>query len=179
TQLQSSIFKMDAVAADLDSVHLPVYYAERLLAHAVGSLYAQTCRNIALINIDDSISDDTATVAQALAEQDNRVRLIRKTVNEGPYAARNAGLDVARGTLVAVHDADDWAHPQKIEKQVEAWRASSNGRASVSFHVRVDDRLQFLKPTRRHRVELVAKNLSSLMVERTVFEEIGAWDEVR
>lgn len=179
TNLRAAISESDAVEGELVSVLMPAYNAERTLAHSVGSLLAQTWGNIELIIIDDASSDDTATVAQALAEQDNRVRLIRKTVNEGPYAARNAGLELARGTLVAVHDADDWAHPQKIEKQVEAWRASSNGRASVSFHVRVDDRLQFLKPTRRHRVELVAKNLSSLMVERTVFEEIGAWDEVR
>jgi len=177
--LKAATTRADDAQGEIVSVLIPAHNAEETIAHSVGSILAQTWGNIELIIIDDASSDGTAAVAQALADQDSRVRLLRKTVNGGPYAARNAGLEVARGTLITVHDADDWAHPQKIEKQVEAWRASSSGRASVSFHVRVDDRLNFLKPTRRHRVELVARNLSSLMVERNVFEEIGAWDEVR
>lgn len=161
------------------TVIMPAHNAEKTLQHSVCSILSQTWPNIELIIVDDASDDNTAAIAQEFANLDSRVKFVRLSVNSGPYVARNEGLRQAEGALITVHDADDWAHPQKIQKQVESWRASAEARASVSFHARVSDSLEFLKPTRRHRVEIIARNLSSLMVERSVFDEIGPWDQVR
>lgn len=168
-----------AKGRELVSVLMPTYNSVETLEYSVNSVLAQSWRNLELIIIDDASTDETLAVAENLARLDARVKVLGRSVNGGPYVARNMGLAEARGSLITVHDSDDWAHPQKLEKQVAAWRASTKAHASISFHVRVDGDLRFLRPTRKHRVDLKARNLSSLLCERAVFDEVGFWDEVR
>jgi glycosyltransferase involved in cell wall biosynthesis len=69
--------------------------------------------------IDDASTDGTAAVAEALAVEDARVRLLRQPLNRGPAAARNCGLAEARGTWVALLDADDEFTPERLETLLE------------------------------------------------------------
>ena len=79
------------------------------------SVLAQTLADFELIIVDDGSTDDTASVLARL--DDRRVRT-RRTANRGVSAARNAGLDMARGEFVAFLDADDLWEPQKLARQV-------------------------------------------------------------
>ena len=56
-------------------------------------------------------------LARAVA-LDPRIHLVKQPVNQGTYAARNAGLDAAAGEFVAFQDSDDWSHPRRLELQV-------------------------------------------------------------
>ena len=91
---------------------VPVYNMERLLPRALRSLRAQTLTDFEAILINDGSKDGSAALcAQAVAE-DARFRFIEQP-NGGVAAARNAGLDAARGEYIFFLDPDDWVEPSK------------------------------------------------------------------
>ncbi len=98
------------------SVIVPCYNYGRLLAEAVASVLQQTLSDLELIIIDDGSTDDTASVIAGL--NDARVRHRCLPANRGVSAARNAGLDMARGEYLAFLDADDRWLPEKLARQV-------------------------------------------------------------
>jgi glycosyltransferase involved in cell wall biosynthesis len=101
----------------LVSVLIPAYNAAATIETTLLSVVAQTYRNLEIIVVDDGSIDDTSVVVRKMAERDNRIRLLRKA-NAGLAAARNTGIDCARGAFVAPIDADDLWHPTKLQKQV-------------------------------------------------------------
>jgi glycosyltransferase involved in cell wall biosynthesis len=102
----------------LVSVIVPVYEGERFLEAALASVSAQTYGHLETIVVDDGSSDRSAE----LAERRPGVRVLRQR-NGGVAAARNAGLERARGELLAFLDQDDEWLPQRLAKQVEHLRA--------------------------------------------------------
>jgi glycosyltransferase involved in cell wall biosynthesis len=101
---------------NLVSVIVPVFNRAHLVARSVGSLLAQSHRNLEVILVDDCSTDGIEAAVAALG--DPRVRLIRRERNGGAAAARNTGLAEARGDLIAFHDSDDICAFDKIERQV-------------------------------------------------------------
>lgn len=97
------------------SIIMPAYNAEVFVARAIDSALAQTEPRIEVIVIDDASTDATAAIVARIAARDGRVRLLRSAVNGGPGAARNRGLDVARGEWIALLDADDGYLPHRLE----------------------------------------------------------------
>jgi glycosyltransferase involved in cell wall biosynthesis len=96
------------------SVIVPVYNGERYLAEAVGSVLDQALRPLEVIVVDDGSTDATAQIMAGLsAEAPLPVRAIHQS-NRGPAAARNRGLEVAQGELMAFLDADDWWPPTSL-----------------------------------------------------------------
>ena len=102
-----------AVRPDV-SIIVPAYNAASTLARAVESALSQEGAQIEVIVIDDCSQDGTRDVARALQAQDERVKLIEKSVNGGISAARNDGLRLARGTWVTPLDADDSYEPGRL-----------------------------------------------------------------
>jgi glycosyltransferase involved in cell wall biosynthesis len=74
-----------------------------------------------VIAIDDGSSDSTADRAERYAADDRRISVIRQS-NEGVSAARNAGLQMARGEFVCFVDADDWIDPDFLTNHINAAR---------------------------------------------------------
>lgn len=101
------------------SIVIPAYNAERTLGRAVRSALAQTAP-VEVIIVDDASSDGTVDVARALARGDGRIAILRQNSNQGPGAARNAGIAVARGRFIALLDADDAYAPNRIAVLTEA-----------------------------------------------------------
>lgn len=122
------------------SVVIAAYNARDFVHMAVASATAQDAPGMAVevIIIDDASTDDTLAVARALAEEDGRVRVVALADNGGPSAARNAGLDAARGTWIAVLDADDAFEDGHLGKLVE--RARATGADIVLANLRFHDR---------------------------------------
>jgi glycosyltransferase involved in cell wall biosynthesis len=100
------------------SVILAVHNRESCVARAIESVLSQTYRRIELIVVDDGSTDRTAQVVKAYGE---RVRLIRQP-HAGAYAARNLGLEHAKGELIAFIDSDDAWLPQRLSSQVPLMR---------------------------------------------------------
>lgn len=106
------------------SVIMPVYNGEEYLAEAIDSILAQTFSNFEFIIIDDASTDRTPSILRKYAEMDSRVRIITNEINKKIAASLNYGIAVARSPLVARMDADDWSHPERLEKQLTFMQAN-------------------------------------------------------
>jgi glycosyltransferase involved in cell wall biosynthesis len=85
------------------SVIIPVYNGDRYLAEAIRSVLNQTLPPDEIIVVDDGSTDDTAALVRSMGAP---IRYCRQS-NHGPAAARNRGLELARGEILAFQDADD------------------------------------------------------------------------
>jgi glycosyltransferase involved in cell wall biosynthesis len=92
------------------------------LADSVRSACRQSLRDIEIIISDDASTDASIAVAQKLAAQDPRVRLITNHSNTGPAAARNRAIKQARGEWIAILDSGDLMHPERIEMLIRSAR---------------------------------------------------------
>lgn len=159
----------------LVTVIVPVWNASTTLAAAVGSLTAQAYENLEILLVDDASTDGSGDLARAVAASDDRIRVISREVNGGAYRARNDGWRACGGELITVHDADDWAHPERIARQVAFMAARHHVVASGSYLVRVDSGVRPAVHGREPAV-VVGRNTASLMYRREVLEQVGAWD---
>ena len=105
--------------APLLSIIVPVYKVENYLPKCIDSILAQTFTDFELILVDDGSPDDCPALCDAAAEKDARVRIIHQK-NGGLSAARNAGLDVARGAWIGFVDSDDYIEPEMYEVLYQA-----------------------------------------------------------
>ena len=104
---------------DLVSVIIPTYNRAGLIARSAKSVLNQTYKNLELIIVDDGSTDNTEEVVKTL--DDERVIYIKQT-NQGACAARNNGIDHAKGEFIAFQDSDDVWHEDKLEKQIKCLR---------------------------------------------------------
>ena len=98
----------------LVSAIIPTYNRAKLVGEAVDSVLAQTYRNLEVIVVDDGSSDGTVA---SLKRYGSTIRVLTQS-NAGPAAARNHGIRLSHGELVAFLDSDDLWLPTKIERQV-------------------------------------------------------------
>ena len=89
------------------SIILPLYNAEQHLPQCIESILAQRYENFELILVDDGSPDRCGEICDNYAKKDARIRVIHQE-NAGVSAARNAGIDAARGRYVMFCDGDDW-----------------------------------------------------------------------
>ncbi len=101
----------------LVSVIVPAHDAAAFIQATLESALAQTYAQLEVIVVDDGSRDDTAALVEATAARDRRITLLRQA-NAGVAAARNHGLAASRGSLIALLDADDLWHPEKLARQV-------------------------------------------------------------
>jgi glycosyltransferase involved in cell wall biosynthesis len=104
------------------SVVLIFYDAQDYLAEAIESVLAQDDQDFELILVDDGSNDSSTDIARDYARRDEtRVRYVQfpGRQNRGRSAARNFGLQHARGAFVAFIDADDRWAPRKLREQLE------------------------------------------------------------
>ena len=104
-------------AQELVSVIVPVYQVEGTLDRCVASILSQTFRGLEVLLIDDGSPDRCPALCDTWARRDPRVRVIHQS-NAGLSAARNTGLDHARGSFIAFVDSDDEVLPTFIESMI-------------------------------------------------------------
>lgn len=159
----------------LVSVIMPVHNAEGTVGYALRSVLAQTWQNLEVVVVDDASTDNALAVVEKVAADDPRVNIVRQPVNRGAFAARNAGFAASRGDLITTHDSDDWSHGQMIQAEVETLLNDRDLMAVMVHGTRCKPDVELIRLpwTNRHmRLSYV-----SLMLRRTVLDEIGLWDE--
>src|ERR1700712_1603509 len=104
------------LAQPLISIIIPVYNAEKFIAEAVTSAINQTYANKEVIIVDDGSTDNSLQIAKSF--ESAKVKVYSQQ-NKGASAARNKGLEVAKGDYIQFLDADDWLSNNKIEAQME------------------------------------------------------------
>jgi glycosyltransferase involved in cell wall biosynthesis len=106
------------------SVVVAVYNQQSLITTCVRSVQSQTISDLEIIIVDDASTDATAAVIAELATRDPRISLVRSEKNTGPGLARNRGIALATGTWVALLDADDAYHPDRLRCLLETAEAA-------------------------------------------------------
>ena len=89
------------------SIIIPVYNASRYLRKCIDSILSQSFKDFELILINDGSTDESLAICKDYEKRDNRITVISQT-NRGVSAARNKGLDIAKGEWITFIDADDY-----------------------------------------------------------------------
>jgi len=157
------------------SVIVPVYNGAKFLSEAVASIWQQNYHPLEIIIVDDGSTDETAELARSLGK-DIRYAYQR---NSGPAAARNKGLEMARGDIIAFLDVDDLWPPNKLQIQVTRLINDPNldvvlGRVKfIKLPGAPEINIQFESPDST----LVNAYLGSGVFRKSVFDKVGVFDE--
>jgi hypothetical protein len=164
------------------SVVVPVRDAVATVHEALAGILGQTVADLELVVVDDGSCDGTAGAIRAFT--DRRLRLIRHDRPVGLVAALNEGVAAARGGWVARMDADDVAHPRRLERQLAAARSRADCGLVASACEVVDEgghSLGFRRPPPDHaacRFALHFGNVLShptVMYRRELFAAVGGY----
>jgi glycosyltransferase involved in cell wall biosynthesis len=159
----------------LVSVIIPVYNGAEFLSEAVASIWQQDYHPLEIVIVDDGSTDETAELAKGLGK-DIRYAYQR---NSGPAAARNKGLEMACGEIIAFLDVDDLWPPNKLRIQVT--RLIEDPKVDV-----VLGRVKFMKLPGAPEIEiqfespdstLVNAYLGSGVFRKSAFGRVGNFDE--
>jgi glycosyltransferase involved in cell wall biosynthesis len=112
--------------APVVSVLISNYNYGRFLEQAIRSALEQTYSNLQVIVCDDGSTDESLQIADALATEDDRVKVLRKE-NGGQASAFNAGFTLCTGEIVCFLDADDIFNSEKVERCVDTFASTNAG----------------------------------------------------
>jgi glycosyltransferase involved in cell wall biosynthesis len=155
------------------SVIIPVHNREQYVAEAIESILAQTCPATEIWVIDDGSTDGSADVIQRFGD---RVHYYYQS-NSGAAAARNTGVELSQGDLLAFLDSDDRWLPNKLVLQLAEFGKNPD-LAMVFGHVR-----QFCSPDwpvdQRPRITaevMAGYHVGTLLVRRSAFQQVGPFE---
>lgn len=156
------------------SVIVPVYNGEKYLAEALESIRRQDYEPLEVVVVDDGSTDRTGEIARGF---DLNLRYTRQP-NRGPSAARNRGLEMARGEIVAFQDADDLWPEGKLALQLQKLMDDPSleivlGRVQrIKLAGVADGEEVFEDFSEPH----IAFNLGSALYRKSVFDRVGLFD---
>ncbi|HEY7545941.1 MAG TPA: glycosyltransferase [Blastocatellia bacterium] len=166
---------------DLVSVIIPCYNQAHFLREALESVIGQTYPHYEVIVVDDGSTDDTQKVSSTF----ERVRCLKQK-NRGLAAARNAGFEASRGSLVVFLDADDRLLPAALEDGINS--LDSHPACAFAYgHVRLIASDGSPVPTPHqvaiesdHYLELLRHNIiwttGAIVYRREALDEVGGFN---
>ncbi len=98
----------------LISVIIPVYQVELYVAHCIESVTGQIYQNLEIILIDDGSVDKSGEICDLYMDKDERIKVVHQE-NQGLSAARNRGIEIAKGEYLCFVDSDDWIDERFID----------------------------------------------------------------
>lgn len=166
------------------SVIIPTYNSDKYICEAIDSVLCQTYTEYEIVIIDDGSTDDTKRIIE------DRYPTVRYfyVENKGVASARNYGISMAQGDLIAFLDADDRWLPDKLEKQAILFH-NCNELGLVFTENYVFDEHGITKYRLNKRERLMHGNIvrniflnsyvvtSTVMVRRSVFDAVGLFEE--
>ena len=164
------------------SVIIPTYNRKHTLQRAIDSVLAQTFKPFEIIIVDDGSIDGTK---EWLLLNYPSVQYIHQP-NNGVSSARNKGIQISQGSWIALLDSDDEWMPEKLESQsrfIEVNRDSSfchTNEIWIRNGVRVNQMKKHKKyggDIFKHCLDICRISPSSSIINKDVFEEVGAFDE--
>lgn len=166
------------------SVITPVRNGERFLAAAIESILAQHFTSFEYLVVDDASTDGSAEIIARYAAADARIIPLHNPVNINHSYALNLALHRARGEFIAILDADDLAHPERLVRQVKFLTSHPDvGVVGAQVH-QIDDDGRICKamayPTSwalaRWTIFFATPVLhSAAMMRRALLDEIGGY----
>jgi glycosyltransferase involved in cell wall biosynthesis len=178
------------------SVVVPTYNDVGRIGDALDSIVTQTAPPAEIVVADDASQDNIAEFVERFADSRARgvpIRYVRLERNSGDAAARNAGIQAARGELIAICDSDDFWAPTKLQRQLELMRDWSGSRriALLGSHGHnVNDAKRVISPavmgpTSEDAYEAVRRRgglffviHSSVLFSRADYDAVGGYSTV-
>jgi len=164
------------------SVIIPTYNRADFLREAIDSVLAQTYREFELLVIDDGSTDHTRDVIAMYGKQ----LTSHFQENRGVSSARNLGIRVSQGEYIALLDSDDRWLPQKLERQIAIMEHHPDLQLCHTEEIWIRHGVR-VNPKKKHKkysgdifqycLPLCVISPSSVMIRRTVFDEVGGFDE--
>ena len=90
------------------SIIIPVYNVEKYISQCLDSAINQSLKDIEIIIVDDCGSDNSMDIAKEYAKNDNRIKIIKNSQNQGPFTSRNNAVLAANGEYLVFLDSDDF-----------------------------------------------------------------------
>lgn len=161
------------------SVVMPVHNAAGFLDESIGSILAQTFADFEFVILDDGSTDGSGPLLRRWAETDPRIRLIQNPRRSGAAASSNRVAFSASAPLIARMDADDVAHPRRLERQVEALSADPGAVLVGSLAEVIDSRGRRVRPADPARLlrrsAFAPFSHPSTMIRKAAFERVGGY----
>lgn len=156
------------------SVIIPVYNAERYLAEAIESVLAQHLLPDEILVVDDGSTDGSAKVAQSFP----MVRYLWQP-QAGASVARNHGVSLAQGELLAFLDADDLWLPDKLANQLAYLQSNPAvdmvfGQVEQFYAAELADAVD--RPPLPGGEQMAGYHVGAMLIWRTAFEKVGPFD---
>ncbi|MFF2245798.1 glycosyltransferase [Arthrobacter sp. NPDC058130] len=162
--------------APVVSIVMPVWNRELAIRDAVESVRQQSLESWELIVVDDGSTDGTRDVARGYARLDSRIRLVEAD-HLGVCAARNRGIEEAKGEFLAFLDSDNTWRPDFLRNMYAGLNASG-GKAAYSAARMLNAREEFTgQPITAS--QLLVRNyvdLNVLVVQTAFIRELGGFD---
>jgi glycosyltransferase involved in cell wall biosynthesis len=160
----------------LVTVIMSTFKPDQSFRTAVQSLIDQTWQNLEILVIDDCSPSEYDAVLAEVTALDPRIELIRMPVNGGTYRIRNEGIRRSRGSFITFQDSDDWAHPERIARQIKPLLEESSLVATHCRCVRVFPNLSTLNVGLNSFRRCAP---STMFRKDVVIAAMGGYDETR
>jgi glycosyltransferase involved in cell wall biosynthesis len=166
---------METTSPFFVSVIVPVYNGEQFLAQAIENIQQQNYQPLEIIVVDDGSTDGTAEIATQFKDQ---IRYVYQP-NRGPSAARNRGIKMAAGDVIAFLDVDDLWPQNTLKSQLNCLASNPSVDVVQGFIQKMQlstsaEGEQFFEPESKPHINV---NVGSLILRKSVFEKVGFFDE--
>lgn len=129
TYLQAPQYKETVI-----SLVIPAYNAENYIARTLDNALAQSFNDLEIIVVDDGSTDFTPEILEWYAKKYSNVAVIHQENSGLPAAARNTGIEAAKGEYIAFMDNDDMIRPDMMERLYNSARKNECDIAMTSVH---------------------------------------------
>ena len=165
---------------ELVSIIIPVYKVEKYLNKCVESVVNQTYKNLEIILVDDGSPDNCPNMCEDWAKKDSRIKVIHRK-NGGLSAARNSGIEVAKGEYFCFVDSDDYVAEDYVKSLYEALK-SDNADMAICDVTEVNEKYNVIddKKTRERLANCVKTGLEllDLILPAKTYAYVVAWNKL-
>jgi glycosyltransferase involved in cell wall biosynthesis len=165
------------------SVIIPAYNQADFIGDAIQSVLNQTYDNFELIIVNDASPDNTYQVVERF--KDARIKYLVHEKNKMLPATRNTGIRASCGEIIALLDADDTYHPEKLEKHIEYLDANPSIGVTYNSRFVLNHSLTTIRELVRPPLLVTLKDLvlgfpfapSDMVIRRDWLFQVGLFDE--
>lgn len=120
------------------SIIIPVYNVEKYIEKCITSLLNQLDNCIEIIIVDDCTPDSSIKICECLIKEYENIKIIKRENNGGLSAARNTGIEIAKGKYCWFIDSDDYILPGSLKGIIDLIN-STNDDLIIFNHLRIDE----------------------------------------
>ena len=160
------------------SIIIPCYNEAVYISQSIDSAFQQTYRNIEIIVVDDGSDEKTKF---ELKKNESKITHLIIQENIGASAARNAGIEIAKGEFILTLDGDDYFEPDFCSRAVEEMDEKEEKKIVTCYAERFNESgvIDIIKPQPGELKDFLKYNhaLGNALFRKNHFERVGGYDE--